>query len=345
MVIKIIVYGVGTAGKDFIQYTQELSFEIEIIGVSDSYINRQELNPDSNISIIEAIDIPNFVFDYIVVTPKYYYSEIKNFLVNLGIDEMKIKSIKDIYRDYGKFYGDNLNGKKYFCNLCEGDIVEWHYIGFDYPIFQGKKIVGGSRRRGRCPVCGGSDRERYVYHVLKKYTNLIDGSQHSVLHFAPEDFLSKKLRKLCQNRYISADIIPGRADIVADITELQFENEMFEYIICNHVMEHVLLEQRAFFEIRRCLSKTGILILTVPICWEQKTFENSSIITDADRIKWYGQKDHVRLYGNDIAERIRKFGFDVTVLYCKKIMDENSIYRYGFIPEDAVLLCKNNNSL
>lgn len=102
--------------------------------------------------------------------------------------------------------------------------------------------------------------------------------------------MSQKLRNRYNSNYISADIVPGRADVVADITKLQFSEGTFEYIICNHVMEHISLEGKAFHEIRRCLMLGGMLILTVPICWEQKTFEDEKITTKEERIKFLYKK-------------------------------------------------------
>jgi len=145
---------------------------------------------------------------------------------------------------------------------------------------------------------------------------------------------------VCKEKHITADIVPERADITADITCLQFENEQFEYIICNHVMEHVIKEKSAFSEVRRCLSKSGIFILTVPIFWEEKTYEDTRVSTEKERIQYYGQADHVRLYGNDIVDRVQSFGFKVDLYLCDKIVDEDKRKKFGYIPKDAVLICR-----
>ncbi|MDE6947287.1 MAG: class I SAM-dependent methyltransferase [Anaeroplasmataceae bacterium] len=140
--------------------------------------------------------------------------------------------------------------------------------------------------------------------------------------------------------YISADIEFGRADIIVDITNMQFSDNSFDYIICNHVMEHIEKEKKAFLEIERCLRPGGTLVLTVPICWEQETFENASIETQKDRMRYYGQKDHVRLYGNDIVKRIEGFGFEVDLYRSDQILRNQEIKKFGYIQKDSVLLCK-----
>lgn len=328
--MKIIIYGLGQRGWEFIQDIQEVLKDIEIIAVTDTYIRRIEKQSVYKLLYVEPQDIPSYVFDYIVITPEKYFDDIRQQLYSWGVTREKIKTIEEIE---GK-------GKNMYCELCKSYPIVWKYIGEDNNIFKTKEIVGASRRRGRCPVCGSSDRERFVYHIIKKYTELLDGKKHRVLHFAPEYMLSKKLQLFCREAYITADIVPGRGDVIADITCLPFADEQFEYIICNHVMEHISEEGQAFSEMRRCLLVKGILILTVPICWEEKTYDDKEIITEKDRIMYYGQKDHVRLYGNDIVKRIERFGFNVNMYLCNEVVDEEKRKKFGFIPKDAVFLCR-----
>lgn len=327
--MKIIVYGLGKRGIEFIKDVEELSEGIEIIAVSD----KNCLQNSVPLPYIPISNINKCVFDYIVVTPQKYYGEIKEDFLKQGIGTRKIKSEKELWKIYGANYG------KRYCNLCDNTIFDWKYIGEESNIFQHKNIVGASRRKGGCPICGSSDRTRYVYYILKKYTSIFKNTNSRILHFAPEQTLTEKLRDKGRV-YVSADIEPGRADVVEDITNMSFQDNEFDYIICNHIMEHILDEERAFFEIRRCLNQEGILIFTIPICWEQVTIENPDIQTEADRIKNYGQKDHVRLYGNDIVKRIEKYGFEVDLHRSDEILCKKDIVKFGYIYKDSVLLCK-----
>lgn len=327
--IRIIIYGLGERGQEFIQDIQEVLQNIQIVAVTDTFWEQVKQEIKLDVPYIEPYRIRDCIFDYIVITPAKCFREIKNQLCSWGIEENKIKTPIEITKKLNNTY----------CILCKNHIGVWKYTGLDYDIFRYKKIVGASKRRGRCPICGSSDRERYVYYIINMYTELLKG-EHSVLHFAPEKMLSEKVREKCKNMYVSADIEQDRADVIADITNLQFKDGQFEYIICNHVLEHIKEENKAFSEMRRCLKKEGILILTVPLCWEQKTYENINIVTKDERIKYYGQADHVRLYGNDIIERIEKFGFDVTAYIVNDIFDEENIRKFGFINKDVVLLCQ-----
>lgn len=327
--MKIIIYGLGQRGWEFIQDVREVLKDIEIVAVTDTYIQQIKEPYMGDLLYIEPHHLQNYIFDFIVISPYKLFDEIKQQLYLLGIAEEKIKTIREIKE----------KKKNIYCELCKSYPGAWKYIGEDYDIFKTKKVTGASRRRGGCPVCGSSDRERYVYYIIKNHTSLLDGKSHKVLHFAPERMLSEKIRNTCKDKYITADIMPGKGDVTADITNLQFEDESFEYIICNHVMEHVSEEELAFSEIRRCLTAEGIFILTVPICWEEKTYDNKKIVSEEERIRYYGQRDHVRLYGNDIVERIERFGFRVELYLCNKVVDEEKRKKYGFISRDAVFLC------
>ncbi|TVQ15362.1 MAG: hypothetical protein EA361_05905 [Bacteroidetes bacterium] len=55
--------------------------------------------------------------------------------------------------------------------------------------------------------------------------------------------------------------------------------------------------------------------MQVPISWKtEKTFEDFSITSEAEREKIFGQKDHVRIYGADYTERIKQAGFHLKLV-------------------------------
>lgn len=223
--MKIIIYGIGKFGIEFINDILEVSKDIEIVALTDTYVRKLDREIIADAPLIEPSCIKDYTYDYIVVTPKKFFDVIKELLLSLHIEEQKIRSIGEIERDFGKFY----------YNLCDNRVFAWKNIGEDWDIFH-----------------------------------------HNIL--------SEKLRNACGEGYITADIEPGRADAIADITNLKFDDSQFEYIICNHVMEHIGEEQKAFSELKRCLRQGGGLVLTVPICWEQATYEDEKIETEEDKI-------------------------------------------------------------
>lgn len=328
--MKIVIYGLGKDGMRFLKSVIGLE-NIEIVAVSDSddeAVNK--LDTEERALFKESKEALESLCDCIVISSSKFFEEIKNQIISQGIPESKLVSVSQ--------FGDMQPQTKY-CNVCHSQNWLWEHFGQDFDIFCRKKIIGGGRRRCLCPKCASVDRIRFVLHILQHYTDIFTG-KGSVLHFAPEIQLEEKLKQVPGISYLSADVEPGRADIIADITKLQFGNDSFDYIICNHVMEHICEEKTAFHEIYRCLKKGGILVFSVPICWEEETYEDCTIEDREERIKAFGQDDHVRLYGTDTAERIKSFGFEVCCLKSNEIFSEEDISRLGLINGDAVFLCR-----
>ncbi len=83
--------------------------------------------------------------------------------------------------------------------------------------------------------------------------------------------------------------------------------------MCYHVLEHIEDDLKAIFELYRILKPGGWAILQSPIDIErEKTYEDFTITTPAERKKVFGQEDHVRIYGRDYFLRLKKAGFKVT---------------------------------
>src|SRR5262249_12426105 len=78
-----------------------------------------------------------------------------------------------------------------------------------------------------------------------------------------------------------------------------------------HVLEHVPDDRRAMREFYRVLKPGGWAILLVPITVE-RTFEDPAVVDPAERLRLFGQEDHVRRYGPDYGDRLSEAGFAVS---------------------------------
>ena len=172
----------------------------------------------------------------------------------------------------------------------------------------GRFQSAGRPRRidARCPKCGSAERYRLLALWLDRHGGGLRAAR--VLHFAPEKGLTKLL-KARVGSYQSADITPGRADLVRNIEEIAEPDASFDCIVCSHVLEHVD-DRKALSEVYRVLKSRGIALIMLPVIegWS-KTYENATVTTPEDRMRHYGQSDHVRYYGADIRDRIRAAGF------------------------------------
>ena len=229
--------------------------------------------------------------------------------------------------------------KKNKCTIC-GRIVEYEDYGFDAPIFREKNIIGGGcRKRVLCPKCLCNDRIRWVDYVISHYTDIYSG-KNTILHIAPEPGVREKISQNSNAKYITGDIMQGVADYVVNIEEMQFEDGYFDYIILNHVMEHVTNEVKAVSELKRCLKADGTIIFSVPININENTYEDSSIITEEDRFKAFGQRDHVRLYGKDIIERFEKYNLCLDEYNVSKLLNKKQIEKYRLMPNDRLYFAR-----
>lgn len=233
------------------------------------------------------------------------------------------------------------NGKGHHCIFCEQDMGGFYKGGFNSKsgVLRNYKIIGaGIRKNCICPNCGSRDRTRWVYKVLRDYTDILT-EKCDVLHFAPDYQLAKIINENLKCNYISADIKDGKADITADITDIPLNTESIDYIIANHVLEHVENEYKAIKELKRVIRTNGKIVLSFPICMDIKTIDGDSNLSGAERIERFGQIDHIRLYGNDFLERIKSYGLNVKIYTPKDYMDEDRADYFGFIKDDVVMIC------
>lgn len=206
-------------------------------------------------------------------------------------------------------------------------------------LFQEHHIIGGGYRENyKCPICGSVDRERWQFYVMAKYTKIFR-DRCRVLHFAPEPCLSEYISANPGCDYYTGDIKLGRAMHQTNILDIQYKDALFDYVIMNHVLEHISDIDRAMNEVKRVLKPDGKLILSFPVCVDMDTFEMKEPLTKEQRLEFYGQEDHVRLFGRDYVQRIEAFGFAVSVYTPCECLKEVDINRYGFIKDDILMIC------
>lgn len=170
----------------------------------------------------------------------------------------------------------------------------------------------------RCPHCNALDRHRILWQRLREVLHPGD----RVLHFAPEPALAQNIVRVPHIDYTPADLDPSNSWLAtefpivrADITRQPWRDGWFDVIVVSHVLEHVPDDLAAMREIRRVLKPDGRVISHHPFDPSRRdTFEDSTITTPQDRLRVYGQADHVRIYGCDLPDRWQSVGFAVDTL-------------------------------
>ena len=242
--------------------------------------------------------------------------------------------------DCAKLIEANCLGEEgdYYCSLCGKELSGFVPYGIDVESMKRLHIIGeGLRDNARCPVCGSLDRNRWCFYVLEKYTEMLN-EPCSVLHFAPEKYISDMIETNEMCDYVTADLERGKAMLSVDATNIPFRDEIFDYVIANHILEHIPNDKKALSEIKRVLKKDGKAIISFPICTDQPTIEDDGTATEDERLNRYGQRDHVRLYGTDYKERLEEAGFKVDVKSPKDELGQEQIERFGYIADDVVMI-------
>lgn len=189
------------------------------------------------------------------------------------------------------------------------------------------------RLNSLCTHCGSIERHRQFAVLFDRRPELVDG--RSVLHFAPEDFL-KPIIKRHAGKYVTCDIVPGRADLLIDIEAIDLPNASIETIVCNQVLEHVD-DRKALPELYRILSPGGVALITVPVIegWAT-TYENPAVRSPTERLEHFGQEDHVRYYGRDIRQRIRDAGFELMEF----VAEEPDVMTYALVRGETIFIAQ-----
>lgn len=202
------------------------------------------------------------------------------------------------------------------CVLCGNRVRSFHSHGGGAPVLEERQVVGGMlRENDRCPVCHGCDRTRMMKLFLEKHTNL-GRERIKVLHVAPDFGLYLWLRRQANVDYTATDIDAERYRHIvgiraADITRTTFSDNLFDIIICSHVLEHIPDDSAAFRELFRILKPGGVALLLTPYALDGVGTDEDPLINDAsEQDRRFGQWDHVRIYDrDDFLERMRKAGF------------------------------------
>jgi predicted SAM-dependent methyltransferase len=151
-----------------------------------------------------------------------------------------------------------------------------------------------------------------------------------VLHFAPEQEFYKRFKKQTNIEYTTTDLLSPLADVKADICNLPFEDNTYDIIFCNHVLEHIPNDTKAMQELFRVLKPGGMGIFQIPQDLSRaSTFTDDTIVDQKERAKIFGQYDHVRVYGRDYFEKLRSIGF--------KVIEED--YTHKIAPELVEKYC------
>ncbi|WP_223277555.1 class I SAM-dependent methyltransferase [Phaeocystidibacter luteus] len=211
--------------------------------------------------------------------------------------------------------------------------------GKSYRKFLPYGYGGNIRENALSPGTNSLERHRLMWLYLKRDSDFFT-KNHKVLHIAPEQCFYGRFRKMDNLDYSTADLNSPIADYSFDIHEIPFEDNSYDVVFCNHVLEHVTDDQQCMRELCRVLKPGGLAIAQVPWIPEQEvTVEDPTITDPKERERLFGQYDHVRKYGKDYQDRLEKAGFKVTRVDYSEELSEEEFERYRLPKGEPLFVC------
>jgi len=183
-----------------------------------------------------------------------------------------------------------------------------------------------------CPFCGSLARIRRFWNILIT-KNYLKGR---ILHFSPSRNIYRKLKKRSDVQDATSDYEDEFiADFRFDITKINQKDATFDTIICFHVLEHIPNDIKAMEELYRVAKPNATVLIQTPFK-EGAIYENAAINAPEERLKHFGQEDHVRVYSPEgLKTRLTKVGFTVKIV---SFPHETDDIRFGFLSPEIVLI-------
>jgi len=198
---------------------------------------------------------------------------------------------------------------------------------------------GVQRPNALSPSTLSLERHRLLWLYLKNETDFFTAPK-KVLHIAPEQCFLNLFKKQENLEYTTADLHSPIADVKADICNLPFEENSFDVVFSNHVLEHIEDDNKAMGELFRVLKPGGMGIFQIPQDLNREvTYEDFSITSPEERTKHFGQYDHVRIYGRDYFKRLRNVGFKVSEIDYSKKISKDLVKKYCLVKGEILPVC------
>lgn len=231
-------------------------------------------------------------------------------------------------------------GDQVICPICKSQFK--HFASFGR----------NKRKNARCLNCDSLERHRLLWKFINEKKNIFGNHDKDektrLMHFGPEKALYDTFSVHTLIDYVPCDFVPeqygemGKTKLArVDITEIPFQDNYFDVIICTHVLEHIPDDKKAMTELLRVMKPGGWGVFQVPIDYDrEKTYEDFSITSPSARKKAFGRAGHVRWYGRDYKERLKAVGFKVTEDDFVKRFSPEELFRFGLIPSELIYYCE-----
>ncbi len=221
-------------------------------------------------------------------------------------------------------------GNKVECPVCEKSFRT--FLPYVY-VNQRENVL--------CPFDLTLERHRLMWLYLKKESHFFSTPNLEVLHIAPEQCFYKLFKKQKNLNYLTGDLESPLADLHFDLHDIPLEENKFDVIFCNHVLEHVNDAKKCMSELYRVMKPGGFGIFQVPQDFNRNvTYEDPSITSPEDREKHFWQYDHVRLFGLDYPDWLRSVGFEIEEFNPEKKYNHQQFQRFRLMKNEILYIAR-----
>ena len=231
-----------------------------------------------------------------------------------------------------KFFAPVLyRGNKVECPVCERSFSK--FLSYGSNVAHRENVL--------CPYDLTLERHRLMWLYLKRKTDFFSAESLKVLHIAPEQCFLPHFKKQNNLDYTTADLVSPIADIHFDLHDIPLEDNQYDVVFCNHVMEHVDDPIRCMSELNRVMKPGGWAIMQVPQDMNRsETYEDKSITSPEEREKHFWQKDHVRLFGKDYPSYLEKSGFKVDEFDLNTEFDATEVVKFRLMQKEILYIAR-----
>ena len=233
-------------------------------------------------------------------------------------------------------------GDRYNCLYCQQTASRFRAAGSHSKRIKKLDAIGTARRGNAiCPFCGSSDRSRLLRLYLDRQLHK-SGPSERLLHIAPDDILARWLSRQPHIEFTCGSLYPEDFAefnaITLDVTQINFPDNYFNIVLCNHVLQQVPDHLTAMQEISRVLKPGGWGILQAPIARKlDTTDEDISIANHRERRCRFGSTLYYRIYGRDYPQILQANGdWKITEIKPADFLSEDEISRNALIPKETI---------
>lgn len=215
-----------------------------------------------------------------------------------------------------------------YCSVCD-------------TVVQGEFGPGPSGRPdAACPRCGSLERQRFLSVLLGVLRPSL-GDLDVLLDVAPSPQTTRSLLQLGARRYVRIDIGADgrRVDVLGSLTQLPHPDSSVDLLVCYHVLEHVPDDLAAMREIARVLTERGTAIIQVP--WRPgTTTDEDPDAPEDERLRRFGQADHVRYYGDDFEHRLLSCGLSLRRVTPGSVLGPHMVTWMRLVADEPVWIAR-----